>query len=253
MIPTDELLMAYVDGELDADARVRLEAQLAADPQLAARVQQHRALRARLRAAFDGALQETVPRSLQDAARLAQVGAAPVSELVVGRGRVPRLQSASRWPRWSALAASVLLGLGLGAVLFRGQSGGPLALRDGQMLAQGALRTALDTQLAEDRPRSGAQVGVSFVARSGDYCRSFTLEGQNLAGQALGGVACRSGGQWQVQATTRLPTEAANGPLRMAASPLPEALTATIDALRAGDPLGPEAERQAVQRGWNRP
>ena len=72
-------------------------------------------------------------------------------------------------------------------------------------------------------------------------------------------MACRSRGQWQVQATVRLPAEAGNGAriqeggLRMAASPFPEALTAAIDALRAGDPLDAEGEWQAVERRWNRP
>lgn len=246
MAPTDELLMAYVDGELDAEARARLEAQLAADPQLAERVQAQRDLRARLSSAFDDVLREAVPQRLLDAARRTQAGAAPVGDLAGRRHRLPRV---SRWPQWSALAASVLLGLSLGAALFRGQLGGPLAFRDGQMLAQGALRTALDTQLAQDRPEAGVQVGISFVAKSGEYCRSFTL-----AGQQLSGVACRSGGQWQVQATARA-AEAGSGSggLRMAASPLPEALTATIDALRAGDPLDAEGERRALQRGWSRP
>jgi hypothetical protein len=248
MTPTDPLLMAYVDGELDADARARLDAQLANDPQLAARVRRERDLRARMQAAFDGVLQEPVPQRLLDVVSRAEAGVASVSELAARRVRGPEV---ARWPRWSALAASVLLGLILGAALYRSQFSGPLVLRDGQMLAQGALRAALDTQLARDRPASGAQVGYSFLSKSGDYCRSFTLTGQDLSG-----IACRSGGQWQVQATARPAAAAVTGEaggLRMAASPWPEALTATGDALRAGDPLDAEAERQAVQRGWTRP
>ena len=253
MANTDETLMAYVDGELDPQARALLEAQLVVDPQLAARVGRHRDLRARMRAAFDNVVQEPVPESLLAAARDGQAGVARVENLAEHRNRAP---GASHWPRWSALAASVLLGLVLSAALFRGQIGGPLVLQDGQMLAQGSLRTALDTQLAQDRPQRGPQVGLSFVARSGDYCRSFTMAGEQPASQALSGVACRSGGQWQVQATVQLPAAAENsadGGLRMASSPIPEALAATIDALRAGDPLDAEAERQAVRRGWNRP
>lgn len=253
MAHTDETLMAYVDGELDPQARAGLEAQLAVDPQLVARVQRHRDLRARLHAAFDNVVQEPVPQSLVAAARDGPAGLAPIARLAEHRNRAPR---ASRWPSWSALAASVLVGLVLGAALFRGPIGGSLMLQGGQLLARGSLRTALDTQLAQDRPQRGAQVGLSFVARSGDYCRTFTMPGEQSAGQPLSGVACRSGGQWQVQAAIRLPAAAGNnadGGLRMASSSIPEALAATVDALRAGDPLDADAERQAVQRGWNRP
>src|SRR5256885_438663 len=45
---SDETLMTYADGELDAASRAVLEAAMAADPQLAQRVARHRALREHL-------------------------------------------------------------------------------------------------------------------------------------------------------------------------------------------------------------
>ena len=45
----DELAMAYADGELDPLAAKRFEARLAEEPALAATVEAHRALHARLR------------------------------------------------------------------------------------------------------------------------------------------------------------------------------------------------------------
>jgi hypothetical protein len=60
----DETLMAYADGELELAQRAEVEAALAADPTLVVRVQQHRALRKKLNAAFDPILMETVPDAL---------------------------------------------------------------------------------------------------------------------------------------------------------------------------------------------
>ena len=44
----DETLMSYADGELDAAQRAQIEAAIALDPGLALRVQEHKALRARM-------------------------------------------------------------------------------------------------------------------------------------------------------------------------------------------------------------
>ena len=60
----DETLMAYADGELEPAQRAEVEAALAADPTLVVRVEQHRALRKKLNAAFDPILMETVPDAL---------------------------------------------------------------------------------------------------------------------------------------------------------------------------------------------
>jgi hypothetical protein len=60
----DETLMAYADGELEPAQCAEVEAAMAADPAVAARVEQHRALRRKLNAAFDPILLETVPNAL---------------------------------------------------------------------------------------------------------------------------------------------------------------------------------------------
>ena len=60
----DETVMAYVDDELDAASRARVEAAMAADPEVRAQFKTQIELRARLRASFDPVLSEPVPERL---------------------------------------------------------------------------------------------------------------------------------------------------------------------------------------------
>ena len=57
-------IVAYVDGELDADARAEVETAAAADPAVAAGIAAHRSLRAQLAAAFGPVADEPVPDRL---------------------------------------------------------------------------------------------------------------------------------------------------------------------------------------------
>ena len=239
---SDATVMAYVDGELDAATRAAVAAAAAADPQLAQRIARAQALRARLRAAFEPVLAEPVPPRLQQS-----LAAAPAGKVVPLRAPRPARQWS--WPQWAALAAS----LGVGAVLgpqLRGGHGDDLELRDGQLQARGALARALDTQLASTQSEGApVSIGVSFLAKDGDYCRSFTLQ----APQALAGVACRGAAAWRLEVVARAgAAPGIPGGLRPAASALPASVLGSLEALRAGEPLDAAAEAAARARGWRR-
>ena len=60
MTYSDDTLMAYADGELEAAERAAIEQAMRTDPAIAAVVERHRALRADVAAAFAGILR--VPR-----------------------------------------------------------------------------------------------------------------------------------------------------------------------------------------------
>lgn len=62
--PDDEMLSAWMDGELDADARTRVEAWLRQFPEEAARLRLWAADRDALRSRFDPVLDEPVPEAL---------------------------------------------------------------------------------------------------------------------------------------------------------------------------------------------
>lgn len=222
MTVTEADWMAYVDGELDAAEAARVEAAMRGDPQLAATVAAQQRLRERLRGAYAPVVSEPVPP------RLAKAVAAPAA-------------ARSHAPTWLAMAASLALGVLL-ATWWQPGSREALELSEGGLVAAEDLGRALDRQLAAEREGDIA-LGLSFRSSAGDYCRSFTLETQSLAG-----LACGSAGAWRVVA---LGEAAPAGPgLRQASSALPPSVLAEVDARLEGETLGREAERRARDAGW---
>jgi hypothetical protein len=251
----DEMLAAYVDGELEGAERARIEQAIALDSQLAQRVAQQRALRDRVRGAYDGVLQEAVPQALLQAAKL---GAPSGPAQVIDLARVRALRSRSgqgqrqmKVRRYS-IAASLVVGLMAGALIQRLSAPSALTeFHDGSLLARGALARALNEQLTGGAPATAAiRVGLTFRSRSGNYCRTFALSGS----RALAGLACREQEQWQLMnlVGTEGAGSAANGQnLRMAASSLPPALLQAVNEHISGEPLNAAAEAKARNSGWH--
>ena len=252
-----ETVMAYVDGELDAAARLSVEAAMAADPEARVQVERELKLRAQLQTSFDRVLEEPVPQRLIDTARnapsaAAGAGASGVTDLAGARAAKAELSSAAkrRWalPEWGAIAASLVVGVFLGQAVLRGPETASLASNEGWLVARGALAEALATQLASTQ-RSDAPVliGVSYKDQAGDYCRTFVVR----EGEALAGVACRANDDWRVQVLAQGATGGADaGGYRMAGVELPPAVMRAVESQISGEPLDAEAEATAQKRGW---
>jgi hypothetical protein len=243
---SDETLMAYADGELDAASRASVEAAMREDPEIGKRIARHRALREAMRGAFSAVLDEPVPDRLIAAAR-GQTAApkAAVVDLSLAREAAP--QRVSTW-RPAAMAASLLLGLGLGFLAWHGPR--PLIQpgAGGWLIASTALAEVLSTQLSDDRAADRVAVtGLSFRNKSGDYCRTFSLTGKD----ASSGLACHEGTDWRIMALAQAPRAAANSDnFRTAASEDSPAIRAAVEASIAGDPLDHAGEIAARQAGW---
>jgi Putative zinc-finger len=240
MKPPDEMLMAYADGELDATERSQVEAAVAADPELARRVAAHKALRTTLAASYGKVLEEPVPERLASLVR-----AAPV------HGRVPpfRHKAAPRraWLQWGSLAASFVSGALLWQFGAREYLSGPVVARNGELVAAGALARALSSQLsAEQAPGTPVQIGVSFLAKGGDYCRTFQLRGA----PGIAGLACQREAQWKLEVLTHAPGTSASPEYRQAASALPAAVLQAVTAAIVGEPLDAAAEHRARAQAW---
>lgn len=227
----DPRFYAWLDGELEPAEAAAVAARVEADPELARLAEQHRALNSRLKAAFDPIAAAPVPPSL-----LAAASPAKIVDFAEARAR----RRPAIWVQATALAASLALGLFTGATLL-GQDRSLVRQQQGQLLASGDLKQALDVRLASAPSGTGPRIGLTFRDASGAPCRTFRDE-------ATSGLACRAAGEWQVRAL--LQGEAApSGDYRMAAGDDPRLLTLVDDSI-AGEPLDAAAEAELVRRGW---
>ena len=242
----DEVLMAYADDELDARARAAVEAAMAADPEIARRIAQHKALRSRVHSAFDKILDEPVPARLLRVVRSEPSGSGTNKVVQLRRRPVRRWA----WPQWTAMAASLIVGVIAGRLALVRWGTGPISMRGGQVLASGALADALSHQLAADQSAAApVRIGVSFRAKSGEYCRTFTLRQTTT----LGGLACRAADGWQVRVLAGTESPGGGpGPYRQAASSMPPAVITAVGDLMTGEPLDARAEAAARGQNWQR-
>jgi anti-sigma factor RsiW len=259
MTISDETLMAYVDGELDASAQASVEAAIQQDPSIGKRIAEHRALREKMQSAFSAVLEEPVPERLIQAAR---GGAPPAHEIDARRGTLVELSTAGAAAQrknpaaqrtWqpAALAASLLLGLGLGFLAWHGSAGLIRPGAGGGLVAGAALADSLSTQLSDERSANKIAItGLSFRDKSGDYCRTFSLTG----GAASSGLACREGANWRIKALAQSTPAAPNaGNYRRAGTEDSPAIRAAIESSIDGEPLDRAGEIAARQAGWAAP
>ncbi|HEX4025446.1 MAG TPA: zf-HC2 domain-containing protein [Steroidobacteraceae bacterium] len=250
----DELLAAYVDGELEGAERARIEQAILHDARIAQRVAHYRALRARMRTRFDGALHEPMSQRLLHTAR-SSAPTATAQIIDLARVRAERKRRAERHrflqSHRIAIAASLIGGLLMGMLAERLITTDALTqYHDGALLARGVLAQALDNQLAGSPvPGSQVRVGLSFKAKSGDYCRTFSVTDDH----GLAGLACHAQDQWRVLALVGTGaasgTDAAAG-VRMAASASQPVLMQAVRQRISGAPLDAQAEQRARGSDW---
>ena len=229
----DEQFFAWLDGELDHEASARVAREIAADPQLQRRAEEHRALRTRLAGALDQVAAAPVPASLLRAAEggtVVDIGAARAR-----KGPRPSLPSAAQW---LAMAATLVIGIVIGPVFQRGPA---MPVRDGQIFASADLAAALDTALASKPSASGPRIGLTFRSVEGPICRSFT-DGPTQ------GLACRATDGWRIRGLVQ-GAKVEGGTYRMAAGPDPT-IAALIESTMAGVPFDASGERASKARHW---
>jgi hypothetical protein len=258
---SDETLMAFADEELDPAASAAVAAAMRQDPELQKRVAKHRALRSRLRLAYSADVEQAPPERLLIAARGLGVGVAAakvqpkVSSLADARAanaaRAARATTVgARWRPIAAMAASLVIGVGLGYLGLR-HADSIVAGEDG-LVASGPLAKALTGQVGGEAPVTAAvQVGLSFLSKSGDYCRVFSMAGAT----APAGVACHQKQEWRIQVLAQRAEPAVGEPadnFRTASSDLSPAVLNTVQQEINGEALDQAGESAARQRGWQR-
>ena len=248
MTVSREAVLAFIDGELPADEEMRVAAEIAGDPELAAYVERQKALKARLQSDFSAVLSEPVPARfesmiLDDAARAQRLRTPLFSRRAGGRrGGLAGLRPFAWIP---AIAAAA--GFAIGLIMAPQIGGIPIGVADGTLVARGALARALSTQLASEQDTAAAtRIGVTFRDDGGATCRSFiSADGED----GFAGIACREGADWRIAALT--PVEAPNPALfQPAAAQLPPILLQSLNAMMNGLPFDADEERAARDGGW---
>ncbi len=187
-------------------------------------------LRDRLRACFDAVLTEPVPQRLLDA---------------TARARSRPLGTA-----WLAMAASLACGMILGAVVPNlHHTHARIAIHRGEVAADAGLERALSQQLAVDASSGPVRAGVSFVSKSGQYCRTF-VDGRER--DAVAGLACRDSGAWRLKVlqTGGVEKPADQATYLPAATSLSPSILAAVQALMQGDLLDAGGETKGREQGW---
>jgi hypothetical protein len=249
MTISDETLMAYADGEVDAATRAIVEAAMRDDPEVRRRVAHHQAMRDVVKGAFAAVIDEPVPQRLIAAARGAPAG--NVVDLA-GARIAAAVKAPRRGLRWqpAAMAASLVLGLALGYLGWRGSTLVTVSA-NGELVAGAGLAEALSGQLSADHPQGTvATTGLSFRAKTGDYCRTFAL----TATHANSGLACREGGSWKIKVLAQSAGTPANtSGFRPAASADSAAVRAAVEESIEGEPLDQAGEIAARRGNWSHP
>ena len=173
--PSDEILVAYLDGALDWQTRGEVEAWIEHDAALRDRLLSLAMSAGLLRAAFDPVLHEPVPERLLAAARGKTL---PAVRSLVGNGKKhgPRYFAGRPWTHWAAAAGvAAVEGFGGAASLRAGRGETPVAGPAGVLGPGGPAQPAVTDSgggLALDsRPvRIGRKVYQCSAAGGADEC-----------------------------------------------------------------------------------
>lgn len=233
-------IAAYVDGELPPAEAQAFERAMADDTGLRDAVDAQRRLRGRISSFYAPVADEPVPERLR--AMLSEPQEAEIIDFAAARARRDRRRMLPDWRSLGSLAATLAVGVFAGQLLF-GAGSGPVASRDGALIARAGLERALDVQLASAQPADAPiRVGVSFRDQAGSLCRTFDSA-------SLAGIACRSDGDWKLRQAIAPDGGPQATQYRQAGSPAAQTMQAAQEMM-AGAPLDAAAERKARDGGW---
>lgn len=198
---SDEILMAFSDGELDEPVAAVVEKAMAGDPAVASRVAEFLRSRRLVRSAFPEETAADVAPELRAAVQAQIDRVEPPGH----RGTPPGLRTrismsfAGRRPFWLTLAASVA-GLALVTAAYiasphyppTSDAAGPVALLGDPQV--GRVLSESRSGQEQDLPLGRIRVVSTFRVTNGALCREFKFQASSGTADA---VACRSGG-WKI-------------------------------------------------------
>lgn len=260
--PTDEILMAYADGELSQQEATDIAAYLDGNDEARAVVEQFRRTAERIKAAYLQSLNSTVPGKLIDTVMSSPTRA--------GSNTIempwPRRSIRNILPMSFALAASIALVIGAAGGAWMTQIA-PSTIQSASIaLGPVAKGTSLDnllekqpsgTELAfnDDGTSNRLLVIATFRDAKDRICREIeVLDGAAGQQPVAAGVACRNSvaATWVVEGAARLTVANTNASAGYVPSGANEAdvLQGLLNILGARAALSPNDERSLLERGW---
>lgn len=237
----DEVLSAYMDGELEAGETLDVRDAIEADPALGERLAALTAADALVRKHAHALDQQPLPASVLR--RLEEPsGAMDTKEPESNVIRVDFLRRSCRYVQTHAAAAACLV-LALGVVAFvAGRMDGRAVPGVSEYAAALANSTSGDTIRLDES--NTLVTRFSFRDESGRFCRQYRLQTPE---QSTENVACHADNGWVVIAS--LDATLADGGEYRPASQLP-AMDSLLDEMMAGAPLSLTEERQLIRNNW---
>jgi hypothetical protein len=247
----DELLMAFVDGELDPRQQAEVAAAAAADEDIARRIEHFRETRRLAKAAYAPDLDAPVPDALRDkiAGAVAAATAKKETSRVIPLPTRSAKGVAGVRAGWSLPLAASIAALA-GALAGYWFTSGGLVGSGQQQLALGPVAESAIAEALSGTPSgseytteqsSRVQMIVSFRDGKGALCREFELIPQSAAPSL--GIACRNKEAWQITFAQTLTEGAGGGYSPASAAPVVDAY---LETLAAGSPLSVEEEKAAL-------
>jgi hypothetical protein len=229
----DQLIGAYLDGELDPEKRALVEYWLANDNGAAARVERMRG--------GDALLRRAIPKMGADSND-------PLTALILARptnvvNLFERVAQGQGVRRAVALAAACVLGVLAGRF-----SDSPAAPGfDPRMSLNAEIERVLETMPSgQNAPIMGGelQMAMSLQTESGAFCRQFRVtSGPDVADA----VACREDGQWRLAVQAAAPAETES---YVAAAATASPIEAAINAMGGANVLDHNEERALIASDW---
>lgn len=245
---TDEVLSAFLDGELPEPEMQAIRQRLRDDPALGDRLAELAAVDERVSAHYSAIDEKPLPETVTAMLERAR----PSSTRVVSFPWWRRMKSRLHQHTGMAVAAALVAGFGVAQLM----TGGPAGVdTQWQSVAQG-LET---TPSGESRLlATGEQLTprITFVNQQGEYCRQFRLQGEERASE---NIACRESSDgspdsfadttpWTLAATVQLDVVAQPGSYQTASGG--SVLDSALNNMMAEDILEPEAEKQLIDGQW---
>ena len=238
---TDEMITAWLDGEVSPQQREEIEQAVAASPQLGLRVARLSRMDLMLAPAYAETLKAPIPERF---------------EKILSRPRVPGWNFSALRSVFGNLLDPRPLGMAAAALVV-GVVAGSLLL--GNQAAKAGFETTADGDLVANKEmaislaslQSGGAVGpqavrikLSMVDEGGNYCRQFETTGAS-------GLACLDSGKWKIDTLSPAKGTAVHGDQYvMADGAVDPAIAGALERLGVKEVLDQSQETAAIAAGW---